>query len=81
MKYRSDPLVHMVQPMTLELLNDVALRFLTAEAREVITAETIDDHDSWLPYDDMFIGIKARSGLAFMEVKYHPLNRHLFFIT
>lgn len=60
---RGDPLAHKVFPVTKALIRKIASRFLASECYEgdnIVSEETIDDANNYLPLDEVFIGFSTR---------------------
>ena len=61
---RSDPLAHLVYPMTKSLIEKIGKGFLKLDVVQNITIETLEDEENYLPLSEVHIGLKPITILA-----------------
>ena len=61
---RSDPLAHLVYPMTKSLIEKIVKRFLKLDVVQNITNKTLEDEENYLPLSEVHIWLKPITILA-----------------
>ena len=61
---RSDPLAHLVKPVTYNLTRKIGMRFLISDVLDGVTEEVLKNKDNYLPWSSDYIGGRGRRGMG-----------------